>query len=153
MGSMRKIYKVDSNMERNDDPFFRYTKEERINMSQKEYCALIEARNEYVRKKHSQINEQAMPHFNTIEELRAYYDCIPFDDFAKSIGCLEEYNQRINNAMAVCSQSQKKFHGPEDLTDENFEKGWRVIEELSQRAEKSSKILCESSKPRFNTEK
>lgn len=29
----------------------------------------------------------------------------------------------------------------------------RVIEELSQRAEKSSKILYESSKPRFNTEK
>lgn len=45
-----------------------------------------------------------------------------------------------------------KFYGPEDLTDEKFEKGWSIIEELSQRAEESSKMLCESSKPKFNTE-
>ena len=71
-------------MERNDDPFFRYTKEERMNMSQEEYCALIEARNGYVRKKHSQINEQKSPRFNTIEELMTYYDCIPFEEFVKN---------------------------------------------------------------------
>ena len=55
-----------------------------MKMSREEYCALIEESNEYVRKKYSQINEQEMPRFSTIEELRAYYDCIPFDDFVNN---------------------------------------------------------------------
>ena len=71
-------------MERNDDPFYRYTKEERMNMTREEYCALIEERNEFVRKKYSQLNKQEMPRFNTIEEFRAYYDCIPFDEFVNN---------------------------------------------------------------------
>ena len=53
-------------MERNDAPFFRYTDEERMNMTREEYCALIEEHNKYVRKKHSHLNEQTMPKFNTI---------------------------------------------------------------------------------------
>lgn len=71
-------------MERNDDPFFRYTDEERMKMSREKYCALIEESNEYVRKKYSQLNKQEMPRFNTIEEFRAYYDCIPFDEFVNN---------------------------------------------------------------------
>lgn len=71
-------------MERNDDPFFRYTVDELQNMTHEEFCAVIEESNEYVRKKHNQINEQEMPRFNTIEEFRAYYDCIPFDDFVNN---------------------------------------------------------------------
>ena len=67
-------------MERSNDPFYKYSKEERMNMTREEYCALIEMRNEYVRKKRSQINEQKSPQFNTIEELMAYYDCIPLYD-------------------------------------------------------------------------
>lgn len=59
-------------------------------------------------KKHSRINEQESPRFNTIEELRAYYDCVPFDDFAKSIGCLEEYNQRINDTIES-DREQEEF--------------------------------------------
>ena len=77
-------------MERNDDPFYRYTKEERMNMTREEYCALIEERNEFVRKKYTQINEQEMPRFNTIEEFRAYYDCIPFDDAISKMNKLFE---------------------------------------------------------------
>ena len=75
-------------MERNDDPFYKYTKEERMNMTQEEYCALIEARNEYVRKKHNQINEQESPRFNTIEELRAYYKCRPLDEVVNNMNKL-----------------------------------------------------------------
>lgn len=71
-------------MERNDDPFFRYNVEELQDMSHEEFCALIEESNEYVRKKYSQLNEQEMPRFNTIEEFRAYYDCIPFDEFVNN---------------------------------------------------------------------
>jgi hypothetical protein len=73
-----------SNMERNDDPFYRYTKEERMNMTREEYCALIEERNEFVREKYTQINEQEMPRFNTIEEFMNYYDAIPLDEFVNN---------------------------------------------------------------------
>ena len=75
-------------MERNDDPFFRYTDEERMNMTREEYCALIEESNEYVRKKHSQINEQKSPRFNTIEELGAYYKCRPLDEVVNNMNKL-----------------------------------------------------------------
>lgn len=64
----------------NDDPLFQYSEEERRSMTREEYCALIEKSNEYVRSKYSQLNEQEMPRFNTIEEFRAYYHCIPLDD-------------------------------------------------------------------------
>ena len=63
-----------------NDPFFKYTIEEKSKMSQEEFCALMEEHNEYVRKKHSKLNEQEMPKFNTIEELRAYYHCMPLDE-------------------------------------------------------------------------
>lgn len=75
-------------MERNDDPFFKYSVEELQNMSREEFCAVIEESNEYVRKKYSQINEQIIPKFNTIEELMAYYDCIPLDDMLNNLNNL-----------------------------------------------------------------
>lgn len=68
------------NCEYNDDPFFRYSLEEKQRMSKEELDALIEEHNEYVRKKQSLLNEQAPPKFNTIEELMDYYDAIPFDE-------------------------------------------------------------------------
>jgi hypothetical protein len=77
-------------MERNDDPFFRYTDEERMKMSREEYCALIEESNEYVRKKYSQLNEQEMPRFNTIKELMDYYEAIPLDDMINNMNKLFE---------------------------------------------------------------
>lgn len=67
-------------MEYEDDPLFMRSKEERMNMTIEEYCALLEERNEYVRKKRNQINEQEAPKFNTIEELRAYYKCMPLNE-------------------------------------------------------------------------
>lgn len=67
-------------MERNLDPFFRYSVEELRNMSHEEFCAVIEESNEYVRKKHCPINEQKTPKFNTIEELRSYYKCMPLNE-------------------------------------------------------------------------
>lgn len=66
--------------EYNDDPFFRYTDEERENMTIEEYCALIEEHNEYARNQFGKLNEQEMPRFNTVEELRAYYHCMPLDE-------------------------------------------------------------------------
>lgn len=72
-------------MEYNDDPFFRYTSEERRNMTQEEYCALIEERNEYVRKKFEESKNQEAPKFDTIEELMEYYDAIPFEEFVNKI--------------------------------------------------------------------
>ncbi len=67
-------------MDYSDDPFFKYSLEELRNMTHEEFCAIIEESNEYVRKKHSQINEEVPPKFNTIEELRAYYKCIPLEE-------------------------------------------------------------------------
>ena len=69
----------------NDDPFFKYTREERRNMTREEYCALLEERNEYVHKKWEEEKDKETPHFNTIEELRAYYNCIPFDGVVKEM--------------------------------------------------------------------
>ena len=63
-----------------EDPFYQYTSEERQNMTQEEYCALIEQHNEYVRKQFGKLNEEEMPRFNTVEELRAYYHCMPLDE-------------------------------------------------------------------------
>ena len=76
-----------------EDPFFRYTSDELKNMTHEEFCAVIEESNEYVRKKWEEEKDQEMPHFNTIEELRAYYNCIPFDEVVKEMNELfEKYN-------------------------------------------------------------
>mgnify|MGYP003298974758 CR=1 FL=1 len=75
---------------KDNNPFYRYTHEERKKMSWDEYCALIEERNEFIRKKYSQINEDVAPKFNTIEELRAYYNCIPFDEAVNNMNKLFE---------------------------------------------------------------
>ena len=80
----------------NDDPFFKYTREERRNMTREEYCALLEERNEYVRKKWEEEKDQEAPHFNSIEELRAYYNCIPFDEAVKRMNKLfEKYGFKL----------------------------------------------------------
>ena len=67
----------------NDDPFFKYTGEELKNMTHEEFCALLEESNEYVRKKWEEEKNQETPHFNTIEEFRAYYNCMPLDEAVK----------------------------------------------------------------------
>ena len=67
----------------NDDPFFKYTVEELKNMTQEEFCALLEESIEYVRKKWEEEKDQETPHFNTIEEFRAYYNCMPLDEAVK----------------------------------------------------------------------
>ena len=72
----------------NEDPFFQYTSEERRNMTQEEYCALIEQHNEYARKQFGKLNEQEMPPFNTVEELRAYYHCMPLNDAINKMNLL-----------------------------------------------------------------
>lgn len=80
----------------NDDPFFRYSKEERKKMTREEYCALVEESNKYVRKKHCQINENIAPKFNTIEEIMDYYDAIPFDEAVNNMNKLfEKYGFKL----------------------------------------------------------
>ena len=79
-----------------EDPFFRYTSDELKNMTHEEFCAVIEESNEYVRKKWEEEKDQEMPHFNTIEELRAYYNCIPFDEAVKRMNKLfEKYGFKL----------------------------------------------------------
>ena len=75
-------------MEYNDDPFFRYSVEELRNMSHEELCNVIEESNKYVRKKRRQINEHEMPRFNTIEEFRAYYKCMPLEEAVNKLNKL-----------------------------------------------------------------
>lgn len=105
--SLKKIYKF-GYMERNDDPFFRYTVDELQNMTHEEFCAVIEASNEYVRQKFEQSKEQEAPRFNTIEELRAYYNCIPFDDF-------------VNNANKLFDElDEPEIHNESDREQEEF---------------------------------
>ena len=72
------------------DPFFKYTDEERRNMTQEEYCALIEESNEYVRHRYQfeKLNENEIPKFNTVEELRAYYNCMPLDEAENKLNSL-----------------------------------------------------------------
>lgn len=71
-----------------DDPFFKYTDEERRNMTQEEYCAMIEESNEYVRRQFGMLNEQEMPRFNTLQELLDYYDAIPFEEAVNNMNKL-----------------------------------------------------------------
>ena len=68
-----------------DDPFFRYSVEELRDMTHEEFCDVIEESNKYVRIKYSQINEQEMPRFDSIEEFMNYYDCIPLDDILNNL--------------------------------------------------------------------
>ena len=44
-----------------------------------------------------------------------------------------------------------KFCTEEDLTYENFRKAWKIIEELSDKAEENAKVLNELPKPEFKT--
>lgn len=65
-----------------NDPFFKYTRQERQNMSLDEWLLLLEESNKYVREKYKKLRESNFktPQFNTIEELRAYYHCRPLDE-------------------------------------------------------------------------
>lgn len=74
------------------DPFFKYTDEERRNMTEEEYRALIRESNEYVREKHRRLRESKVkpPKFNTIEELREYYDAIPLEEAINNLNKLFE---------------------------------------------------------------
>ena len=75
------------------DPFFKYTDEERRNMTQEQYCALIEESNEYVRHRHQfeTLNENEMPRFSSLQELLDYYDAIPFEEAVNNMNKL--FNQ------------------------------------------------------------
>ena len=73
-----------------EDPFFQYTSEERRNMTQEEYCALMEQHNEYARKQFGKLNEREMPRFNTLQELLEYYDAIPFEEAVNNMNKLFE---------------------------------------------------------------
>lgn len=64
----------------NSDPLFQFTDEERRDMTREDYCTLIEEHNAYARNLFGKLNEGKEPKFNTIEELMAYYDCIPLKD-------------------------------------------------------------------------
>ena len=44
-----------------------------------------------------------------------------------------------------------KFYNEDDMTDENFEKAWKEIDELQQKAIRNSRLLSETPKPKFNT--
>lgn len=46
-----------------------------------------------------------------------------------------------------------KFYTEDDLTHENFKESWKVIEELSNKAEEETKLIKESPKPTFQTGK
>lgn len=65
-----------------NDPLFKYTIEEQRNMPLDEWLLLLEESNMYVREKHRILQEShhEVPKFNTIEELRAYYQCRPLDE-------------------------------------------------------------------------
>ena len=86
----------------NDDPFFRYSLEEKKNMTQEEFLSLIDESNEYVLKKRSQINEEVAPTFNTIEELRAYYKCMPLDEAVKRM------EKKIAKLMKIHARQKSK---------------------------------------------
>ena len=73
-----------------DDPFFKCTDEEMRNMTQEEFCALIEEHNKYARKQFGKLNEQEMPRFNTLQELLDYYDAIPFEEAVNNMNKLFE---------------------------------------------------------------
>ena len=63
-------------------PLSRYTQEEIDRMSDDEFFALMEENNVWVRKHYAQLKEsnKPTPEFNTIEELRAYYNCRPLEE-------------------------------------------------------------------------
>ena len=64
------------------DPLSRYTIEECANMPAEEFDRLLEEHNEYLRKKYAILKEsnEPEPEFNSIEEARAYYHSIPFEE-------------------------------------------------------------------------
>lgn len=63
-------------------------------MSEEEFCALMEADNEWVRQYHARLDEsdQKIPEFDSIEELRAHFNCHPLDDILKDTQDLFEVN-------------------------------------------------------------
>ena len=87
-------------MERNldmNDPFFQYTHEEKMQMTDDEFFALLEESNKYVEKKYSVLNEEqkSYPRFNSIEECMEYYDAIPLDEAINN--CYKLFDENDNN--------------------------------------------------------
>lgn len=72
-------------MERNgfdmNAPFFKYSLEEIKQMNEEDFEQLMEEHSAYSRKKFKILKESVAesPHFDTIEELRAYYHCMLLD--------------------------------------------------------------------------
>ena len=87
-------------------------------MSHEEFCAVIEKSNEYVRKKFEQSKEQEAPRFNTIEELRAYYNSIPLDEAVRNMNKLfdeldepEFHNESDREQEEFIEQSRRELEG------------------------------------------
>ena len=80
-----------------DDPFFKFTHEEKMQMTDDEFFDLLEEHNEYVDKKYSTLNEEqeSYPKFNSIEECMKYYDAIPLDEFINN--CHKLFDSNDNN--------------------------------------------------------
>lgn len=65
----------------------RYTYEEYAKMPIERFEVILEEHNKYVRQKYARLAEsnEPEPEFNSIEELDAYYHCIPFEDAVNNI--------------------------------------------------------------------
>lgn len=68
-------------------PLSRYTIEDCANMPVEEFDRLLREHGAYLRKKYAILSEsnEPEPEFNSIEELDAYYHCIPFEDAVNNI--------------------------------------------------------------------
>lgn len=81
-------------MRNEKNPMSRYTDEDYAKMSIEDFEALL--KNEYVRQKYARLAEsnepEPEPEFNSIEELDAYYHCIPFED-------------AVNNILKMCNSN------------------------------------------------
>ena len=78
-----------------DDPFFKYTNEERDKMTDDEFYTLLEESNACVEKKYRALlneGQKSYPRFNTIEECMEYYDAIPLDEMINNMNNLFDDN-------------------------------------------------------------
>ena len=67
------------------DPMSKYTIEECSKMSHEKFEALLEEHNKYVRAEFERLKDVEVPKFNSMEELRAYFQCSPLEEVVKEI--------------------------------------------------------------------
>jgi hypothetical protein len=73
-----------------NSPLYRYTDEERRNMTLEEYGALLNEQNKYMEEKEKLINEEKLPKFNSLQEIMDYFHAIPFDEAVNKLNKLFE---------------------------------------------------------------